>query len=71
MRQHHLFLLSGARASRLFSIDLLAAFPLYNGDSLAPEANASEAGLFGEDMSDSFWKGLQAIELLLGPALDC
>jgi len=44
---------------------------LYNGDSLAPEANASEAGLFGEDMSDSFWKGLQAIELLLGPALDC
>jgi len=44
---------------------------LYNGNSPAPEANASDAGLFGEDMSDNFWNGLQAIELLLGPALDC
>jgi len=44
---------------------------LNKGAPLATGANASDASLLGDEMSDSCWKGLQATELLLGPALGC
>jgi len=49
----------------------LTAPPLNKGAPLAAEANASDAGRLGDEMSDIWRKGLQATELLLVPALDC
>jgi len=61
----------GKSASRLCSIDLNTVSFLYSKVNPVYGANASSTDLFGEGRRESFWRGLQATVLPLGPAFDC